>query len=191
MPIPNVPVSGSYARPYTDPTTGKVLTAGSVVGFGLYPDQPVSTGVSAVHIVPNAMSPAYWNLDWFMPWDSCGIENWGGVKLEPVNLGTQDLFDYSVPDILVPNVYATNQEKDLDCYEYNMETASTRFSIVGSLPPTITLGGQTPFTTQYGMPQMYVYDEAGNLVATENATSVTSDGTQATFPLPSNLASNG
>jgi YVTN family beta-propeller protein len=41
------------------------------------------------------------------------------------------------------------------------------------------------------MPLLYIYDGTGNVVATETATSVSSDGTQATFPFPSSLPQNG
>ncbi len=73
MKIPYVPVSGGYLNPDYDPTTGQNLTGGTVEGFGLAPNYPVSTGSNASYVVQNAMSPAYWNLYWFMPWDSCGL----------------------------------------------------------------------------------------------------------------------
>lgn len=41
------------------------------------------------------------------------------------------------------------------------------------------------------MPLLYVYDKTGNVIATEIATSVSSDGTQATFPFPSTLSQSG
>jgi YVTN family beta-propeller protein len=41
------------------------------------------------------------------------------------------------------------------------------------------------------MPELYVYDGTATLVATETATSVSSDGSQATFPFPSSLQQNG
>jgi hypothetical protein len=41
------------------------------------------------------------------------------------------------------------------------------------------------------MPLLYIYDQNANLVATETATSVSSDETQATFPFPSNLTQSG
>ena len=41
------------------------------------------------------------------------------------------------------------------------------------------------------MPLLYVYNQTGNVVDTETATSVSSDGTQATFPFPSTLPQSG
>jgi YVTN family beta-propeller protein len=41
------------------------------------------------------------------------------------------------------------------------------------------------------MPELFVYDETATLVATEAATSISSGGSQATFPFPSSLQQNG
>jgi YVTN family beta-propeller protein len=73
----------------------------------------------------------------------------------------------------------------------DVPSASTRFAILGQLPKTLTLSGEAPFTTTYGMPQLYVYNGTATLVATETATSVSSDGSQATFPFPSSLTQSG
>lgn len=190
MLIPDVPVSGGYAGPYSDPTTGQNLTGGTVEGFGLWPQSPLSTGSKGVLVVQNAMSPAYWNLFWYMPWDSCGLQNWGATYT-PVSLGDQQLYQIELSGVLMPNYYTTQKGEALDCYQYNLEAATTRFAVAGDIPQTITLGSEVPFTTQYGMPMLYVYDEQGNIAATENATSVSSDGGQATFPLPATLPASG
>jgi sugar lactone lactonase YvrE len=81
----------------------------------------------------------------------------------------------------------------INCYRYasDMPGASSRFAIVGDLPATITLNSVAPFVTQYGKPQMYIYDENGNVVSQVTASSVASDGASATFPLPSGLGQNG
>jgi YVTN family beta-propeller protein len=81
----------------------------------------------------------------------------------------------------------------INCYRYasDMPGASSRFAIVGDLPATITLNSVAPFVTQYGNPQMYIYDENGNVVSQVTASSVASDGASATFPLPSGLGQNG
>lgn len=78
-----------------------------------------------------------------------------------------------------------------DCLTNDIPPASTRFAILGQLPQTLTLTGEAPFKTTYGMPKLYVYDGKATLVATETATSVSSDGSQATFPFPSSLQQNG
>jgi len=72
-----------------------------------------------------------------------------------------------------------------------MPGASSRFAIAGNLPATITLNSVAPFVTQYGDPQMYIYDENGNVVSQVTASSVDSNGSSATFPLPSGLGQNG
>ena len=76
----------------------------------------------------------------------------------------------------------------------NFPTASSRFAFAGTIPPSVTLSAFSPFSTQYGSPELNVYDGLGgspNLVATITAASVSPDGSTATFPLPSSLASNG
>jgi YVTN family beta-propeller protein len=83
-----------------------------------------------------------------------------------------------------------------DCYYYfngvpGVPDASTRFAILGQLPQTLTLSSQAPLHTMYGMPLLYVYDKTATVVATETAISVSSNGTQATFPFPTTLAQNG
>jgi len=72
--------------------------------------------------------------------------------------------------------------------------ASARFALAGAIPPSITLAAQSPFTTQYGQPIMYLFNGLGgqtSLAATVSASSVDSDGSSAAFPLPSSLAQSG
>lgn len=83
-----------------------------------------------------------------------------------------------------------------DCYYYynglpGVPNTATRFAILGQLPQTLTLSSEAPLHTTYGMPVLYVYDKTKTAVATETATSISSDGMQATFPFPSSLAENG
>lgn len=68
---------------------------------------------------------------------------------------------------------------------------STTFAMSGSVPPSITIPGQNPFSTTYGMPILYLYSGTNgtpSLAATVTASSVVSGGGSATFPLPSSLA---
>lgn len=70
----------------------------------------------------------------------------------------------------------------------------SRFAIVGSVPASITLSGQQPFSTQYGLPIMYAFTGTGGapkLAATITASSVNSGGATATFPLGNSLAQGG
>ena len=71
--------------------------------------------------------------------------------------------------------------------------ASSRFAIAGNIPPSVTLTGIEPFSSTYGMPILYMYDGTnGNpsLAAKITASSVSTDGSSSTFPLPSSLAAN-
>jgi YVTN family beta-propeller protein len=78
----------------------------------------------------------------------------------------------------------------IDCITYDVPAASSRFDILGSLPSSITLSSVTPFVTQYGQPEMYVYNGAGTLVTQVGASSVAAGGASATFPFPSSLGQN-
>jgi YVTN family beta-propeller protein len=78
----------------------------------------------------------------------------------------------------------------IDCIQYSVPEASSRFDILGSLPSSITLSSVAPFVTQYGQPQMYVYDGTGTLVTQVGASSVEAGGASATFPFPSSLGQN-
>lgn len=188
QPMPYIPVSGTRSAPLPGMT-------GSVNQFGLvFTNTNVETHITATSydegyasvFIPNAEVPADWNMFAILP-ESCGTDH---LYQRGVLPGTHIPFwEYEFPDV----------EMDAggdDVWEYQCNTtsellpASERFAIVGSFPSTLTLGGDTPFITQYGMPLLYVYDGDG-LVTTETATGVSTDGSQATFPFPSSLPQNG
>jgi len=101
-------------------------------------------------------------------------------------------YEYEGEDQLVPNYYPNKTQYPITCYHLGMlSPASTRFAIIGSFPGTLTLGAYAPFTTQYGMHLLDIYDKTGNVITTEYALSVSSDGTQATFPFPASLTQSG
>jgi YVTN family beta-propeller protein len=82
------------------------------------------------------------------------------------------------------------------CSDYlsSVPQADSRFAIVGSVPTSVTLSGREPFSTQYGLPIMYVFSGASGtpkLAATVAASSVNSGGASATFPLPNSLTQGG
>jgi len=62
-------------------------------------------------------------------------------------------------------------------------SASPQFSIVGSLPSAISVGS-SGLSSAYGLPQLNVYDSTPKLVSQSFATSVSPDGTAATFAFP-------
>ena len=138
-------------------------------------------------IINNAIAPADWDIYWFSPY-SCGTQNFAGTQyFEGTNW-----WEYENQNVFIPNYYTNKDGLQFICAQYGaLEPASTRFAILGNLPGSITLGSATPFTTQYGMPLLYVYNGTASLVATKTATSVSSNGSQATFPFPSSLAQAG
>ncbi len=195
MVVPNVPVWGNeMPAPYGDYWQGgDDITVGTVYNFGNYGDQPASTGESGVYIVNNGREPAYWDIDWLEPED-CG--NNSDPSAGPIfqgNVSWDGLWwwQYNTSNALVYNYYPDKLAYTATCVIYNMDYASRRLAILGNLPSTLTLGSEIPLTTQFGMPLLYVYDKNSNVAATETATSVSSDGTQATFPFPSSLAQSG
>lgn len=195
---PYVPVWGNETSDYF--LNGVDQTEGTIDSFGQNGDAPLSTGQKGVLVVNYATAPAYWDLNWLEPWP-CGSNTdpakgpiyQGLVTYEGAHFWWEEIKTGSLnPPQAVQNYYSTGQAATLDCYSPGqLSIASTRFAILGSLPNTLTLGSDAPLTTQYGMPLMYVYDKSGNVVATETATSVSSDGTQATFPFPSALPQSG
>lgn len=129
-------------------------------------------------------APAYWTIDYQLNF-YCGDKNlqYAYISNEPSN-------SYWTYQILNEEVALTSGAEG-DCLTNDIPPASTRFAILGQLPQTLTLTGRAPFITTYGMPELFVYDGTATLVASETATSVSSDGTQATFPFPSSLQQNG
>jgi hypothetical protein len=161
MKTPNVPIWGNEVSDYYVNNSDE--TTGTVAYFGNNGDPPSNTGSNGVLVVNNALAPAYWDVNWLEPWP-CGY-NTDPQQPGPVYQGTttysgQPWWVYQTPNGLIQNYYATKQGFSLDCILYGaLQAASTRFAILGSFPSTITLGGATSFTTNSGMPLLYVYDE--------------------------------
>lgn len=74
---------------------------------------------------------------------------------------------------------------DLDCYYgyIDLPSASTRFAVAGTEPGTLTLQGKL-LSSAYGMPILYVADASNSNITQVNASSVSPDGSFATFPFP-------
>ncbi len=105
--------------------------------------------------------------------------------------------EWEIDDILMQNT-GTAGPPDLtwECVQpsNSIPGASSRFSLVGSIPELVTLSsGPTPFSTQNGMPVMYVFSGSGgypSFYTAISASSVDPNGTTASFPLPSSLPAN-
>lgn len=80
------------------------------------------------------------------------------------------------------NVTPENPNIEWVC-EPTVITSSPQFSIFGQSPSTITIGS-SGLSSAYGLPQLNVYDSTPNLVSQSLATSVSPDGTAATFAFP-------
>ena len=195
--IPYVPVWGDFSQPDYD-QNGNLLTAGTVSSFGEPPIAPPDTGPGGMYTVVNAKSPAKWNLYYLEPYNCGESSGTTSAFLGEVYYDYGEYWDnylwweYETPNWDTPNYYGTNLAATLDCYTNGrLLPASTRFAILGSFPATLTLSSGAPLVTKYGMPLLYVYDKAGNLVSTLSATSVDTSNTEATFPFPSTLAQSG
>lgn len=72
---------------------------------------------------------------------------------------------------------------------FALPQADGHFAYAGQLPQSVTIYGSNLSST-YAFPQLLVYDINANLRGTATATSVTGDGSSATFPFP-NASSGG
>lgn len=197
QPLPNTPAWGVTYPPYYDyiDANGIDETQGTVTIYG-NSQNPLAftTGPNGLVVVNNARAPAYWSTG-FAPTQYCGQSSTkSGLTYSGTGFvdGTQ-YFLYENPRFLIPNYYPSEAKGNVfECILYDsLLPASTRFAILGNLPSFLTLGTNVTFTTQNGLPLLYVYDGTGTLVTTETATSVSSDGSEATFPFPSSLTQNG
>lgn len=210
--VPHVPVWGQFAQ--TWPAAGAPVGTGTQFGIAANGQpSPVYTGNDGILFLGNGEGNALWNM-FALEYSYCGssisvapngnapaynINDEGQV---PWNNGNYYEYEWQGVPILPSTYISPTAGKPgsitnfaiLGCPTYTpLQPATTRFAVAGSLPGTLTLGSNTGFTTTYGMPLLYVYDAANglpNLVTTETATSVSADGTEATFPFP-NLPQNG
>ena len=86
---------------------------------------------------------------------------------------------------------ATSGDGHIDVTVCNMPLTSApaadgHFAINGLFPSTVTVA-VPGLTTTYGMPQLRVHNSSLTLVTTVNASSVSVDGSSATFPFPTGL----
>ena len=208
--LPNVPIAGvtfpSQPQFFDYIVNGVDETQGTVSIYGYLQNPAIdnllylTTGPKGLAVINNARAPAYWDV-YFWPSEFCGAltansSGQGWVYQGAGTIADTPYFGYYYQQALIQNYYPSGTTGlQFDCVQYGtLLPASTRFAILGSLPETLTLGSTANFTTTYGMPLLYIYDAVNgspNLVTTETATSVSSDGSQATFPFPSSLSQNG
>jgi YVTN family beta-propeller protein len=182
-PMPGTLVLGQYV-----PNSGREGYVASYDGHtGLV---TASDGtVSANYYVSDGIAPANWNHYVWMP-STCLIPT------PPIQLVNTQFFpamnEFGVLGYGTPNL----DDITWYCSDYlsSVPQADSRFAIVGSVPTSVTLSGREPFSTQYGLPIMYVFSGASGtpkLAATVAASSVNSGGASATFPLPNSLTQGG
>lgn len=169
--MPGVPIKG--VRVHDDPGV-----AGSVIEYNEW------TNLSGEKYISDARAPAIWNHWASFPF-YCGPMNLYAQGIFP-NTINSPFWEYEFPGEDMPNL----SELEETCIQYTsaVPSSSSRLGILGSLPNSITLGSQLPFNTDFGPPQLYVYDKSRNVVAQSIATSVDSNGATATFPFPSSLS---
>jgi YVTN family beta-propeller protein len=193
QPYPGISVIGDCENAINLVTgEGAWCQPGPDIGGSVTTFSETTQGENAQAYVSNGMAPAVWNL--FATWTTyCGEFSLYEQGTFPGTINTP-FWEYEFPGILIENLGT----EYIDCTIYQSSgggggepSASTRFAIMGDFPDSITLGSQTPFTTQNGMPQLYVYNGTPAQVAVETATSVDPSGATATFPFPSGLSQNG
>ncbi|MGD0510706.1 MAG: YncE family protein [Candidatus Micrarchaeaceae archaeon] len=189
-PIPGVAISGIYIGIITD-LPGYSQVDGSTSSYSGYEGDTANCAVPDAYNnnidyywVCDGMAPAVWTHNFTLSFE-CGTQNLALSYIDPDGNGSYWLY------LLVNQDTFLLRDFQGTCYYPYISNASTRFAILGQLPQTLTLTGQAPFSTTSGMPLLYVYDDAEDLVATETAISVSGDSSQATFPFPSSLQQNG
>lgn len=128
--------------------------------------------------------PAYWSHYVTLP-------SYCQIPAEPAYLVSTNLLGENT--FAVDNWWSTiGGTATWECVTYSNQIpdATTRFAYTGSIPSSVTLSALNPFSTQYGLPQLYVFsglNATPTLATTLTASSVSSDGATATFQLPSTL----
>jgi DNA-binding beta-propeller fold protein YncE len=146
------------------------------------------TDTKGLYDVPNAVTPAYWNHIAEIPhWMGCNVSS------SATMIYSDSEFDeWETPEV---DMEAGDFQFWL-CYvpPGDLPLTTSRFALSGSIPSSVTLNGYSSFSMSGGTPQLYLYSGSNatpSLIATEAASSVASDGSSATFPLPSSLSPGG
>ena len=152
------------------------------------------TNAAGLSYVSNAIAPWFWN-NWVWLPSSCDIPTTFGLSYVQTNFltGQTEWEYYSMMPNNGKNPNAPALEWDCIDLTSSLPAASQRFAFAGDIPSSVTLSASSPFSSEYGMPVIYVYSGAnGNpsLYNSITASSVDPSGASATFPLPATLPQN-
>lgn len=182
FPLVETPVEGQYVA------NGGGSPGGSVESYdGVTLGDANDPTAEGTYYVSDAIAPAYWNHEVWFP--SYCLYPESPAYFKGTTFGGSNEFEDD--EVWMDNLGAF----EWDCLTppSQIPPASSRFAIAGSVPSSVTLTGLNPFTTQYGLPIMYVFDGTNgtpNLYTTITALSVDPSGSSATFSLPSSLPQN-
>ena len=186
VPLPDILVWGQYV----EPLAGYSTPPGTLRSYDgqTSASNPNCSPTTAIYQSQNLLLPAEWN-HWVQMSTYClPISSSLPITNTYVGLG---YIQAEAADAETAN----NQVIKWGCNDSltTIATATPSFAMAGSIPAAITVPGQAPFSTGYGMPILYLFSGTSgtpSLAVTVTATSVESGGGSATFPLPSSLAAN-
>lgn len=123
----------------------------------------------------NGRVPSLWNVQWRAggPPGCIGAVDFPGTLFQSNPQRITEVFCIQPPQFGPENIGSTGD------FSFSPSPLFTD----GSSGSTATISG-SGFSSQYGMPLLRYYDSSGNLVNQANVTSVASDGTWMTAPIP-------
>lgn len=199
---PSLPLVGTDVTGQCEPgsfrgcDTGGLSAGGSNTSYSGSTSHAVNNpSLLGYYYASNAVAPAYWDHEVWLP-SVCNYPlppaYYIGSRVFP-----QAQNGFEVDHLWTPNTGIEYQQDTIEAVEWDcliapgvIPPASPDFAFAGNIPATVTLPTTDSFATQSGMPQMYVFaGENGSsaLYTLTTATSVSSDGSSATFPLPGSL----
>lgn len=184
-PLPGVPVWGQAVGP----EVGYPTVYGTLDGYEGVTNNSCSTAPGSYQ-PQNLELPYEWN-HWVQMSPMCnGLTSSPNIPITYEYIATNYIQAESADQAT-----ANNQVSTWGCNQSltTIAVATPSFAMAGSIPTSMTVPAQAPFSTSYGMPILYLYSGASgtpSLAATVTASSVLSGSSSATFPLPSSLASN-
>jgi hypothetical protein len=135
-----------------------------------------TTNAAAIGVSENGRVSALWFVQWLAggPAGCVGAPDFPGTIFQSNPQRTTEVFCIEQP--LVGGTEGIGSTGD---FTFSPKPIYTD----GSLGSTATISGSS-FSSQYGMPLLRYYDSSGNLVNQANVTSVASDGSSASGPMP-------
>ena len=182
-PFPGIGVWGNYAGPNVNPYDQVQSYWGTTS-----PANSNDSNSPTIYQAQNLELPANWD-HWVQEPSMCSSISGSAAITQtiPVPGGTQFEMGNSPTANNAVILWGCNEPLG------GIIAAAPSFAMAGSIPASITVPGQAPFSTSYGMPTLYLYSGVNgtpSLAATVTASSVNSGGSSATFPLTASLASN-